>query len=136
MKSTWGRIALLIVGFLCVGLGAVGIFLPLLPTTPFLLAAAFCFARSSERFHSWLMTNRWFGAYIRDYAESRSIAPAARFGSLSMLWITLALTGIFFVESWALRALLAGVGVGVTVHLVTLRTARPAAEAEGDRGPA
>jgi len=59
----------LAVGLVCVGLGAIGIVLPILPTTPFLLAAAACFCKSSTRMYDWLLSNRWFGEYIRNYRE-------------------------------------------------------------------
>ena len=67
------KIILISVGSLSVLLGILGIFLPLLPTTPFLLLAALCYSRSSERFYQWLVTNRWFGEYIRNYREGRGI---------------------------------------------------------------
>jgi hypothetical protein len=64
---------LIIAGTSFAGLGILGIFLPLLPTTPFLLLAAACYARSSERFYNWLLNNRWFGHYIRNYLEGKGV---------------------------------------------------------------
>ena len=118
------RNLLIAVGVVCVGLGFAGVFVPLLPTTPFLLLAAACFIRSSERFYTWLTTNRFVGSYVRNYMEHRATTIATKVASLSMLWICLVCTGVFFIESWSIRALLLVVGVGVTVHLVSLRTIR------------
>ena len=70
----WHRPILLAAGLLCLALGAVGIFVPLLPTTPFLLLAAACFSRSSRRMHAWLLANRVFGPILRDWEERRAIA--------------------------------------------------------------
>lgn len=64
---------LLAVGTLFLAMGIVGIALPLLPATPFLLLAAACYARGSERFYRWLMNNRVFGSYIRSYREGKGI---------------------------------------------------------------
>jgi uncharacterized protein len=69
------RPLLLAAGLLCLAIGAVGLFLPLLPTTPFLLLAAACFSRSSRRMHAWLLGNRIFGPILRDWAERGAIAP-------------------------------------------------------------
>ena len=66
-RGTWIRILLIIAGTFFVGIGIVGIFVPVLPTTPFLLLAAACYERSSQRFYSWLLNNKWFGNYIRNY---------------------------------------------------------------------
>jgi hypothetical protein len=121
------RRLLIAAGVICVGLGFAGVFVPLLPTTPFLLLAAACFIRSSERFYTWLTTNRFVGSYVRNYMEHRATTMATKVTSLSMLWICLACTGVFFTESWLVRALLLVVGVGVTVHLVSLRTLRAGA---------
>lgn len=72
------RILWLICGLLCVGLALVGVVLPLLPTVPFLLLAAFCFARSSERLHHWLVTHKTFGPMILDWQRSGAIRPSAK----------------------------------------------------------
>ncbi len=116
------RYLLVAAGLICVGLGTAGVFVPLLPTTPFLLLAAACFARSSDRFYHWLMTHRWLGSYIRNYVEHRATTLATKVASIAMLWCFLVVAGVFFTESWMVRALLLVVAVGVTLHLAGLAT--------------
>lgn len=80
------RILWVIAGLVCVGLGLIGIVLPLVPTVPFMLLAAFCFARSSERLHGWLLTHPRFGAAIADWQERGAISPRVkRISSVSIL---------------------------------------------------
>lgn len=80
------RILWLCTGLVSVGLGVLGVFLPLLPTTPFILLAAFCFARSSQRCHDWLLDHRVFGPMIADWRAHGAIAPSAkRLGVISMV---------------------------------------------------
>jgi len=116
------RPLLVVAGVLSVGLGIVGIFVPLLPTTPFLLLAAACFLRSSDRFYTWLMTNRWVGDHLRDYMEHRSTTMATKIVSITTLWCCLGAAGVFFTESWVVRLALLVIAVGVTIHLVSLKT--------------
>jgi len=119
------NILLTILGSLCVALGVLGIFLPLLPTTPFLLLAAVCFARSSKRFYDWLMNNRWFGEYIRSYREGRGIPLKQKVLAIILLWLTIGSTALLAVTLWWVRLILLCIAVGVTIHLVKLKTYRP-----------
>jgi uncharacterized membrane protein YbaN (DUF454 family) len=119
------RLLLLLAGILSVGLATAGVFLPLLPTTPFLLLAAACFIRSSDRLYRWLTGHRWFGPYIRGYREHKAITSRARLVALLLLWGTLAYSAIVVVEALTVRVLLLVVGVGVTLHLVSLKTLTP-----------
>ena len=124
------RYVLLTVGVTSVGLGLIGIVVPLLPTTCFLLLAAWCFARSSPRMYDWLHENALFGEYLRQYRDYKVISPRVRSASLVVLWafITVSLVLVGF-RAWAL-ALLLIVGVAVTAHLLRLRTEiRPDARA-------
>jgi uncharacterized membrane protein YbaN (DUF454 family) len=118
------RPLLIAVGFLNVALGFVGVFVPLLPTTPFLLLAAVCFIRSSDRFYEWLMTNRWVGDYLRSYMEHRATTMSTKIVCIGTLWCCLGLAGVFFTDSWIVRLLLLVVAVGVTAHLASLKTIR------------
>lgn len=113
-------------GLLCVGLATAGIFLPLLPTTPFLLLAAACFARSSPRLHHWLHANRWFGPYLMAYRRGEGIPLRAKCVTLFLLWVTLGSSIALAVPPrlWWVRCLLALIGLAVTVHILRLKTRR------------
>jgi len=112
-------------GAICVTLGLIGIFIPILPTTPFLLLAAFLFARSSDRALHWLLNNRWFGAYIRNYREGRGMALRDKALTLTLLWITIILSVIYLIDSLWVRLLVVAIASAVTFHLVRINTYRP-----------
>lgn len=119
------RVLLLAVGGASLGTGVIGMFVPLLPTTCFLLLAAWCFGRSSPRLHHWMYHNRWFGAYLRDYRSGRGIPRGVKVGSLSVLWLTIGATILFATSAIWLQTLLVAVAVTVTVHVTTQRDAEP-----------
>ncbi|MFC2135498.1 YbaN family protein [Bacteroidota bacterium] len=99
-----------------------GIFLPLLPTTPFLLLAAACFIRSSDRLYNWLLNHRLFGNYIRNYREHKAIPLKAKIVTLLTLWITLIVSAILLDGGILIIFILAAVGVGVTFHVSRFKT--------------
>jgi len=117
------RYLLLVAGTISLTLGAVGIFLPILPTTPFLLLSAACYLRSSERMHKWLMDNRWFGEYIKNYQAGRGIPIKTKIIAISTMWIAI-LYSTFFVVDEILVAQIAllVIAAGVSVHLIRLPT--------------
>ncbi len=119
------KILLLCFGTLCVALGVLGIFLPVLPTTPFLLLAACCYGRSSQRFYLWLTTNRWCGEYIRNYREGKGIPRRKKILSILLLWMTIGYTIVFAVSQGWIRLILLGIAIGVTLHLGKTKTLRP-----------
>jgi hypothetical protein len=125
------RTLLLIGGTICLAMGVVGMFLPVLPTTPFLLLAAYCYARSSRRFYERLLTNRWFGEYIRNYREGRGIPLKQKALTIVLLWVTIGYAAGFVVPQWWLRLILVGIASGVTIHLIRTKTYRPEAPAPG-----
>ncbi len=81
-------VILTIIGWLAVALGTLGVFLPLLPTTPFILLAAWCFARSSPRFHQWLLYRSWFGGYLRHWQQYRAMPRGAKPRAIAMIVVT------------------------------------------------
>jgi len=114
----------MVVGSLCVGLGILGIFLPLLPTTPLLLLAAACYARSSEKFHAWLLHNRWFGDYVSNYLEGKGVPLRVKALSLSLLWMTIGYSAVFAVRTLLVRVILILIALGVTAHILSIRNLR------------
>jgi uncharacterized membrane protein YbaN (DUF454 family) len=124
------RWLLLGTGWICVVLGAIGVVLPLLPTTPFLLVAAACFARASRRFYDWLLDTRVLGGYIRDYRSGLGMLLRAKIIALSVLWITILSSVTLLVPFWPMRALLLLSATAVTVHLLRLPTRRSKAMRE------
>ena len=124
LRGNLGRRLLLVIGTICVGLGVVGVFLPLLPTTPFLLLAAACYARSSQRFSNWLLGNRLLGKAIRDYREGRGLPLKLKALVLALLWATIGSTAVLATESVAVRAILIVIAVGVTAHILSIRRAK------------
>ena len=111
-------------GTISLGLGIVGIFLPLLPTTPFLILAAILYARSSRRLHYWIMHNRLFGRYIKNYVSGGGISLPAKIVIITLLWVTIGISAFFVVSSLVVRIILALVAVGVSLHIITVRTLR------------
>jgi len=121
------RRLLFVAGMLSLGLGLLGIVVPILPTTPFLILAAVCFGRSSDRCYRWLVSNRLFGRYLLDYLQGRGVTWKARIPVLAVLWLVIGLTAVLIVEHIALRTALFVVAAAVTVHVALLR--RPVPEA-------
>lgn len=117
MTSGLMKFVLIACGTLCVALGVIGIFLPLMPTTVFLLLAAACYARSSERFHRRLVEHPWLGSYIR---QRHGMTVRQKVFTLVLLWATLGATMVWTVEAAWVRLLLALIGSGVTLHVARL----------------
>ena len=122
LKSNFSRWVLIIVGSFFAGLGILGIFLPLLPTTPFLRLAAACYIRSSERLYNWLMNNKWIGRYIKNYLEGKGVPLKSKVLSISALWITIGYSVFFVVNIFPVRVILILIAIGVTMHLLSIRT--------------
>jgi uncharacterized membrane protein YbaN (DUF454 family) len=120
-------------GTLCVGLAIVGIFLPVLPTTPFLLLAAFCYGRGSGRFYNWLVYRSRFGGYIRNYRSGHGITVRQKSMTLLLLWMTIGFTSAFAVPAWWLKILLGIVATGVTIHILKMKTWRPDSSMQADK---
>lgn len=110
------KLALNIVGIVAVILGIIGLFLPLLPTTPFLLLASACFARGSDRLHNWLLSHGVFGRYLRDFEAGRGIPLRGKVVATILMWGSLAYS-IYRFDILALRAALVVTGACVSIYL-------------------
>ena len=118
------RVLFIGLGSLLVAIGVLGVFLPLLPSTIFFLLAAACSARGSEHAYTWLMPTRFFGQYLRTYSEHGGATLRTKIVTIAMLWAGLALSAYLITPPMWVYAILAAVGVGVTAHLLRLRTLR------------
>lgn len=116
------RILLMLIGTFSVGIGVIGIFIPLLPTTPFLLLAAACYLRSSERLYSWLLTNRYFGRYIKNYRDGKGVPYKVKLFTVSLLWITILYSGAYHVTNVYVRIFLILIATSVTIHIKLVPT--------------
>lgn len=112
---------LTIAGTISLVLGIIGIFAPILPTTPFLLLSAVCYMRSSNRLYNWLIKHKVFGVYISNYIKYKAIRKNIRIIALAFLWLSLGLS-IYIIDSIHFRILLFAVGIGVSIHLCLLKT--------------
>jgi uncharacterized membrane protein YbaN (DUF454 family) len=123
VKNAFLRWILISCGWLAVAGGVIGIFLPLLPTVPFLLLAVACFARSSERFHRWLVEHNHLGPLLRDYLRGAGMPLRAKAIAIGMVWVSFSSTTMLFARDFWLKTLLIAVAVGVTLYLLSLPTA-------------
>ena len=115
------RYLLLTVGWLSVVLGVVGIFVPVLPTTPFLLLAAACFVRSSRRFYLWLVNHKHLGPWIRDYLEGNGIPLKGKVYAIGLMWASIALSCYLVPMPWA-RAFMLTSAVLVSLYILRQKT--------------
>jgi uncharacterized membrane protein YbaN (DUF454 family) len=116
------KLILIIIGSISVALGCLGIFLPILPTTPFLLLGAACYVRGSEKLYNWLINNKWFGTYIKNYREGRGIPIKVKLYAVSLLWISILYAVIFAISKLPLRIMLLLIAAGVTLHILRIKT--------------
>ena len=122
MPDKLKRQLFVIAGTIALVLGVIGIILPVLPTTPFLLLASICYMRGSQRLYNALLRNRFVGNYVRNYLEGRGMSLTNKIWTISLLWIAILCTVFLVTESLVIRIILAVVLVGVTVHILLIRT--------------
>ena len=113
------KIVLRIVGTISLLLGLIGIVLPVLPTTPFLLLTAYCYLRSAPNWHKRLLQSKHLGPYIKNFQENKCIPVRIKVYAISMLWLTIGTSAIFFVHLWWVRILLVVIAIGVTWHILS-----------------
>ena len=112
----------IILGTLSLGLGILGIFLPLLPTTPFLLLTAALYFKGSPRLYQWLLNHKYFGTYIRNLRENKAIPLRANIISLLLMWGTMLYCIFFLIPLVCVKVLLFLIAVGVTYHILSFKT--------------
>lgn len=120
-RNPLARYALLVVGWLSVALGVIGIFLPVLPTTPFLLLAAACFVRSSRRFYNWLVTHPRLGPWFRDYLEGNGVPLKGKIYAIVTMWLSISVSCWLVPLAWARIAMVISATL-VTLYILRLKT--------------
>ena len=114
----------IILGTVSLTLGIIGIFLPLLPTTPFLLLTAALYFRGSPRLYQWLLNHKCLGPYIRNFRENKAIPLRAKIISLLLMWGTMVDCIFFLIPLTEIKIVLFLVAVGVTWHILSFKTLR------------
>jgi len=122
MKDAILKKILVVSGTFFLVMGIIGIFIPLLPTTPFLLLAAACYARGSKKFYDWLINNKWLGEYIKNYREGKGISLTVKIVIITILWITITFSAFIFVSYFLIQIILIIIAIFVTVHILTIKT--------------
>jgi len=116
------RIIFVIAGTLFLIIGLIGIIIPVLPTTPFLLLAAACYIRGSKRIHNWMINNSLFGDFVKNYLERKGITIRQKITSLLFLWLTITISIYYLIDSFPIIILLFVIAIAVSVHILRIRT--------------
>lgn len=114
----------LVSGFLLVIIGVIGIFLPVLPTTIFLILASACFIKSSPKANDWLRNHKILGQYIKNYQDGSGLTVKSKLFNLIFLWSMILLSAFLFTESLIIKLVLIAIAVGVTIHILMIKTKR------------
>lgn len=112
----------MVLGSVALALGVAGIFLPLLPTTPFLLLAAALYFRSSPQLYEWLLSHKHLGPYIRNFRENKAIPLRVKIVSVSLVWVTLLYCAFFVADCLWMCMLFVGLAVGISAHILNYKT--------------
>lgn len=112
----------LISGFLLVAIGVIGIFLPVLPTTIFLILASACFVKSSPKANEWLRNHRILGMYVKNYQDKSGLTVRAKIFNITFLWIMILLSAFYLTDEFYIKIILLLIASGVTIHLLMIKT--------------
>lgn len=123
-KSRIVRYAYLISGVLLVVIGTIGIFLPLLPTTIFLILASACFVKGSPKANEWLKNHKLLGGYIDNYQNKSGFTRTAKIANIIALWTSITLSAVLLTDELYIRIILLVIAIGVTIHLLMIKTKR------------
>jgi hypothetical protein len=112
----------LISGILLVAIGVIGIFLPVLPTTIFLILASACFVKSSPKANEWLRNHKVLGMYIKNYQDKTGLTIRAKAFNIIFLWAMILLSAFLLTDKFYIKLILLAIAVGVTIHLLMIKT--------------
>ena len=114
------KVLLISIGTFFLGVAIIGIFIPILPTTPFLLISSALYAKSSKKFYDWLINNKIFGKYIKNYRDGKGIPLKLKIITTALLWITIGCSAIFALDIFWARVLLVIIAILVTIHIIRI----------------
>ncbi|HRW62514.1 MAG TPA: YbaN family protein [Bacteroidales bacterium] len=123
-KNKLVKVLLVTIGLVSLTLGIIGIFLPLLPTTPFLILSAALFLRSSERLYNWLLNHRILGNHLKNYMIDKSISRNTKISALLLLWITILSSIFFIIDKNIVKIVLLGIALAVSIHILSFKTTK------------
>ena len=123
--SPFAKYFYLISGFLLVAIGVIGIFLPLLPTTIFLILASICFLKSSPKANDWLRNHKVLGGYIDNYQNKTGLTRNSKIANIITLWTSISLSAFLLTNELYIRIILLAIAIGVTIHLLMIKTKQP-----------
>lgn len=112
----------IMLGTLALVLGFLGLFIPVLPTTPFVILAAACYFRGSERLYNWILDSKLFGETIRNYRAGRGLKRGTKIRALSLMWAVILLSAFLFIENTLLRVSMIGIAAVVSAFIIRLPT--------------
>ncbi|MCZ7611548.1 MAG: YbaN family protein [Ignavibacterium sp.] len=118
------KYAYFVSGILLVAIGIIGIFLPVLPTTIFLILASACFVRSSPKINEWLRNHKILGALLKNYQDKTGLTIRSKVINIIFLWITILVSAFMLTESLPIKLLLLAIAIGVSIHLIMIKTKR------------
>lgn len=113
---------LTLLGLISLALGIMGAFVPVLPTTPFLLLSAALFLRGNRKLYNWLMNHPRMGTYITNFVKHKAVPLRVKIVSIATLWLTLLYCAFFVASHWSLSALFIAIAIGVTIHILSYKT--------------
>lgn len=113
------KILLTIIGTISLVLGIIGIILPILPTTPFLLLSLACYMKSSKRLYDFVLLNKYLGPYVKDYVSGKGIPLKAKKKAIILLWVTMGISVVFVVDKIHLRLMLLTIAIIVSTYIWT-----------------
>ena len=112
----------IILGTIALVIGFVGLFLPVIPTTPLVLLAAACYYRSSNRLHNWILRSKWFGETIENYQAGKGLTKITKIRAIVLMWVMITISVVYFVENFLIQLLLLGIAFAVSLYLIRLPT--------------
>lgn len=116
--SNWRRLLWISLGSISLVIGAIGIIVPILPTTPLIILAAFCFGKGSPALHHWLITNRYFGHYIKDYQDGKGVPLRIKFSAVILVW-TSVLFSLLVIPLIAVKIFMGALAIFLTIFIFT-----------------